>query len=493
MKWYDYTPTIISCVVSLSTITYIYFYKKNKKTKNRFKVKYQDLKNLNLNFGKNFLFGIATSSYQNEGSNKNNWSKFEEDKNLEKCNLSCDMWNLFDIDLKNMVYLGIKSFRFSLEWSRIQPKSNRGIDYKPLYKYEEWCKKLIENNIEPILTLHHFTLPEWVEKDGGLLSENFVKYYYNYVDIVSSRLYKYVNIWITFNEPFLECLHGYILGTRPPCIKNDFIKFKLCLKNICIAHSRVYHLLHFKNNKCKVSIAKNIAIFKPNNNLNIAEILFSYQMNKFYNYSIINSLITGRLYLNLYPSISKITDINIDEKYELMKNTLDFIGVNHYNVVYIKLSLLSDNKIDMILGKNDKRYPQNDMNWDMVPYSLYISLKDIYRKYNLPICITENGACDNDINSTKKTDYLVQCLYCVSECISENVNIIGYNYWTLCDNFEWEFGYKPRFGLYRVDFEKIKEQFALSLIEPNNKRKKINTREITLTGKVYRSIIKNIS
>ena len=168
----------------------------------QFKLNKNDI-NLNndINLPKNFFLGLATSSFQNEGNNHNNWSKWVETNNLEKVGDKVNMWENFEIDIKNLEHLGINMFRFSIEWSRIQPQPDI-INYDALKRYLKWCKILKEKNITPIVTLHHFTLPIWVDSKGSWENTEVVDLYLKYVKLVVDYLSEYVEYWITFNEPF---------------------------------------------------------------------------------------------------------------------------------------------------------------------------------------------------------------------------------------------------------------------------------------------------
>jgi beta-glucosidase len=418
--------------------------------------------NLDLNFSKKFLFGAATSSYQNEGSNNNNWTRWEKINNLESCNKSCDMWNCFDEEIKNMKKLNLNMFRFSIEWSRIEIKQDI-IDNSAIEKYKNWCLKLKKNEIEPVVTLYHFTLPIWIDDIGGWENPLIITYFENYVKNVAKILGPHVKYWITINEPFIECLHGWLLGTRPPGKNFDTKGFFLALKHMCIAHAKAYHILHKFNNECMVSISKNLSVLAPYSYLNPIDILLTNELNKLYNKQILESLITGHLKLNFMFK-------GVDEEYDFMKGTLDYIGVNHYNKLYVHFLPFSKQKLDVLLWKENDGYSKNQLGWSMVPDSMYYILKKL-QKYKLPILITENGACGND-SIIKREDYLINCLNCIKRSINEGNNIIGYNYWTLSDNFEWEDGYNAQFGLYSVNF-------------------KTQKRILTNCGKLYKLIITN--
>ena len=446
---------MIALIILLITI---YLITNWNKTKNKFN------KNQKVELPKNFYFGLATSSYQNEGGNYNNWTKWEEDHSLESVGNKVNMWNTFEEDVKNFEYLGINMFRFSIEWSRIQPKPNV-IDYSALNKYLKWCQILKSKNIEPIVTLHHFTLPLWIDLNGSWENSENINHYLKYVSIVVKHLSKNVKYWITFNEPFLECLHGWILATRPPNVinkkPNNYEGFFKALRNICLAHGKAYHIIHKINPDTQVSIAKNLNLVKTYNQNSVIENLLIKYLDYLYNTSFLKALTEGEI--NFF-FISKYLFGGIQENHEFLKNTLDFIGVNHYNQVYLKFDINSENKIDVKLNNPNNNFPINQMDWDVYPDGMYLVLKKL-QKYNLPIIITENGNCDSNINSQIKHDYLISSLKGISQAIKEGIQVKGYNYWTYIDNFEWEFGYQPNFGLYN------------------------NNYQLTKTGKRYRDLI----
>lgn len=430
-------------------------------------------KTLKFNEKHEFYFGVGTASHQNEGNNKNNWSDWEDKNNLEKSGLACNQWENFDVDLENMKYLGINSYRFSLEWSRIFPSENE-IDYGALEKYKDWCNKLVSNNITPFITLHHFTRPCWVdEKYGGLHNKEMEKSFLEYTDVVTKYLGKYVKYWITFNEPILEIVHGYIRGTRPPGLKMDLDKLKQALFNVCDMHSKAYDIIHRNIPSAKVSIAKNVTHMISYHDYDIFKAYFADEIDRFYNRQILDALTIGKFNFgfNLFGY-----NFGIHEERNLWKKKLDFIGLNHYNISYVKIEYTGENILDVVLTKKSKEFQQNDMGWDMCHYSMYNVLK-MLKKYNLPIIITENGTADNSVLKSRQISIMNDHILCIQKAMEEGVIVKGYTYWTLNDNFEWEDGRKPRFGLFKTDFEKVK-------------RKEKNAMSATPAAKFYKKIIK---
>ena len=212
--------------------------------------------NLQINFKKNFLWGVATSAYQIEGNlNNSDFVSWEKKCHLEPAGKACASWENLDRDLDALIQINAKSYRFSIEWSRVQPTIDN-FDYVALEKYSQFIKKLKDNKIEPIITLHHFSMPEWCPR---IDDAEFINYFVNFVKITLTKIH--VNYWITFNEPTLMLMHGYLLGRRPPGDKTEIKKYFQAQKNLCKAHCKVYKLIHSQIDKAMVSIAENYVFF----------------------------------------------------------------------------------------------------------------------------------------------------------------------------------------------------------------------------------------
>ena len=465
--YYKYTLYLI-------TLYLLYNYYKNRKNLVKQQQEEEKLKeefnNIpQLNFPANFKFGVATASHQNEGNNRNNWTLWEDIKNLEKSGECNKSWELFEEQLKYLKELKVNSFRFSLEWSRIVPKQGE-IDINALNRYKSWIILLKNNNIEPLVTLHHFTRPQWVDVlYGGLHNKKFLQHWVFYVTTVAKEIAPLVTNWITFNEPILVLLNGYVKGTRPPGYKMEFNYLQDALVNICDAHCLAYDILKDFNPNSRISIAKNYCYFKNQYTADFIKYSLATKLDYMYNYAILNALTSGELSLSLN---FYFYNFGTQVKKKEWENKLDFLGINHYNYATININYTDEEIIDINMGPSNQ-YPKNDMGWSMVPYSLYLSLKNLSH-YNLPIIITENGSCDNSLDHKRKSDFLLSQLYSIVKAQNEGIIIQGYMYWTLFDNFEWDDGYFPRFGLFKTDFEKQKQEKTTD-----------TSKYLTNTGKIY--------
>jgi beta-glucosidase len=427
-----------------------------------------------------FLFGVCTASHQNEGYNtNNNWYDWEIKNNLELSDIACNSWNNYENDIKNIVNLKCDSYRFSIEWSRIIPMEN-SIDFDAINKYKNIINYCINNNITPIITLHHFTRPIWFDnKYEGLHSKFFLEKFTEYIKIINEHLLHLVKFIITFNEPYLECVNGYIKGTRPPGYKSDFKNMFNALCNILDTHSTVYRIIKRNNPLIQISISKNIVYFKKQYKYDYLKSYIENNIIENFNYSLLNAFYTGTFNFgfNIYGINKKYKKQNL-----LWMGTLDFLGINHYNVGYVNIKYLNfinfknNNAIDVKLlnPNNNIDIIKNSLNWEIDINSMKNILTDITNKYGMiPIMITENGSCDYKEDGFYYQKYIIDYhLKSVMDFYIENKNILGYMWWTLQDNFEWDDGYDPKFGLY-------------TRIKKNNNI----TGNIKEIGKYYREII----
>ena len=389
-------------------------------------------------FPHNFLWGASTSAHQVEGGNiHNDWWLAEQNGALkEASNQACQHYELYAQDFAIAKDLGHNCHRFSIEWSRIEPQEGYFQDSE-IEHYRKVIAELKNQGIEPIVTLHHFTNPVWFSQMGGWTNFKLQKYFLRFVEKIVKELSSSVRFWITINEPLVYSSHSYLLGAWPPKERSLFKTAKVTL-NLAQAHIQAYGIIHKiyqdKGQKSPmVSIAANLQAFEfcqPT----LKNKLAVYLRHKLYNLYFIELL--------------------------LSKKTLDYIGVNYYgrNLADVESWRIKSLLLDTC-KYNHHPLRKNSLGWDIYPqglYNLLISLK----KYNLPILITENGICTED--DDLKWDYIREHLEQLYKSIEEGVNVLGYIYWSLIDNFEWDKGFAPRFGLVHVDYENQKRTIRTS-------------------------------
>jgi beta-glucosidase len=375
-----------------------------------------------------FLWGVATSAFQIEGSPYADWASW--DSILGSNPNVTNHYTLYKQDLNLLKELGVNAYRFSLEWSRIQPRENSWDD-EAIKHYQDIISILLENNIEPMITLHHFTHPLWFIKKYPWHEYKSIERFLEYIDRIVSAI-KGVRYWITFNEPYVLLLGGYLEGCMPPGIR-DVSSAINALENILVCHSKVYDTIHAVIPDAMVSLSHNMAALAPWRRWNPLDRFLAKIAKYFYNRSLLDAFLTGTLYVK-FP-FRKAVEISVP-----IKEKLDFFGVNYYTRVHVRFNPLK--KMGVELRHRDiDGYGLTDMGWEIYPHGLERILR-YASKLKVPLIITENGIATHDVQ--KKIKFL-----------KGHIDIRGYFYWSLIDNYEWLQGLDVRFGLYRVDFDTL--------------------------------------
>ena len=363
-----------------------------------------------LSFPENFLWGSATSAYQIEGGIKNcDWAKFKD------AGMACDHYSRYEEDFDLIKKLNQNSFRLSIEWSRIEPEEGK-FDEKEIEHYKKVLSALRKRKIASFVTLYHWTLPLWFQRKGGWLDPQSSERFGRYVQKIVENLKKEVDFWLTINEPIIYAVNSYYKKKHPPREKSFFKTIKV-IKNLVKSHKKAYEIIHRLDKGVKVSIAKNNIFFEPYNRKSFLDKFGASLAGYFWNDYFLNRI----------------------------KKYLDFIGLNQYFHARIKFpfSIKNENKIT------------SDLGWEVYPESIYRVLKEL-RKYDLPIYITENGLAD--ARDKHRKNFIKDYLYWVYMAIEEGVDVRGYLHWSLIDNFEWEKGFKPRFGLIKIDYQTLERK-----------------------------------
>jgi beta-glucosidase len=389
-----------------------------------------------------FLWGVATSAFQLEGSPYADWSSWDAILN-SKPHVT-NHYALYKQDLNLLKDLGVNAYRFSLEWSRIQPKETFWDD-QAIAHYQEIIDILLENNIEPLVTLHHFTHPLWFIKKYPWHLDSSREKFLEYVKKILTRI-QGVRYWITFNEPYVLLLGGYLEGCMPPGIRDVSLALR-ALENILICHGEAYEKIHSLIPGAMVSVAHNMAALAPWHIWNPLDKLLAKIAKYFYNHSLLDAFLTGILHIK-FP-FSKAIRIPIP-----IKDKLDFFGVNYYTRVHMRFNPFK--KMGVELRHRDiDGYGLTDMGWEIHPYGLEKVLR-YASKLNVPLIITENGIATN--RDRKKIRFMKSHIDVLERCIKNGIDVRGYFYWSLIDNYEWLQGLDARFGLYRVDFNTLERK-----------------------------------
>ena len=378
------------------------------------------------------MWGSATSAYQVEGGNSNSdWWHWEKNKeNIIPSGAACRHYDFFREDFKLAKGLKHNAHRFSVEWGRVQPKPGEFSEAE-LKHYADAADCLRGLGIEPVVTLHHFTNPFWLAQIGGWENPKAVDYFLSYVEKIVSLLSSKVKYWVTINEPMVYTYFSYIKGDWPPQ-KKSFVKALKVVDNLTRAHILSYRLIHsiYKKNNFTppmVSIAQNMVHFSsckksPSNSLAV------YLRNKLFNFRLIDKFKKA--------------------------NALDYIGLNYYtrNLIDTGGWSVGDLLINTCANNQDN-LPKNSLGWEIYPQGVFDLLMGL-KKYKLPVFVLENGICAEDDNL--RWDYIRGHLKQIHKALDNGVEVSGYFYWSLMDNFEWDKGFAPRFGLCAVDYSDFK-------------------------------------
>lgn len=391
---------------------------------------------------KKFLWGVATSAFQLEGSPFADWTTW--DPKLRAHPEVTHHYHLYKKDLRLLKEIGVNAYRFSLEWSRIQPEETQW-DREVLRHYQDMVDLLREEEIEPMVTLHHFTHPKWFMEASPWHHDRSLLKFTEYVEKVAKEL-KGVHYWITFNEPNVLLIGGYLDGCMPPGIRDEGF-FIHATANILRAHGEAYDILHSRISEAEVGVAHNMVVFAPYRWWNPLDQFLSHAAHHYYNHSFLEAIRSGVLRIR-FPIFRKIK-IHLP-----IQGKLDFLGINYYTRIHLKFSPL--HRMGVVLKYEDRGgYGLTDMGWEIYPPGLEQILREASR-LGLPMIITENGIATRD--SQKRDRYIKSHLDTLEDCLKKGMDVRGYFYWSLIDNYEWLKGLDARFGLYSVNYETLERR-----------------------------------
>lgn len=396
-------------------------------------------------FTKNFFWGAATASHQIEGNTLNDWSVWEkenaqrlakeapqafarrspvwEEVKLEATSAENyisgsgdDSYNKWEEDVALLKELGVNAYRFSIEWSRVEPTEGQ-FNAAALKHYKQIIGALRANNIEPFVTILHRTLPVWVAGQGGWANAKTVQDFARYTNQLVKAFGNTVRHWIPLNEPVLNVGGGFVAGSIPPNRKNIVAGLR-AYKHMIAAHNAAYAIIHQSIPGSNVGCAQ-------------AAVYAEAEGNRWYNQIVVNVI----HYLANWKFLNGI-----------QKHT-DFIGIQYYTrgVIGFRKSKF------LIPLPSEVRQPgpASDMGQETYPEGLYKYADMVWKRYGKPIIVTENGIADR--NDSYRAQYITAHIAQVEKLLADGIDMRGYFYWSLLDNFEWDKGFWPKFGLASVD------------------------------------------
>ncbi len=362
-----------------------------------------------------FLLGAATAAHQVEGNNTNNdWWYWEKQGRVPVSGNACDHYNRYEEDFQIAKDIGLNAFRISIEWARIEPAENQW-DNTAIEHYRQALQTMKRIGLTRVVTLHHFTLPQWLAEKGGFETQNGISAFARYAWFIAQNLGDEIDLWCTINEPEVFTTQGYIKGVWPPFKKNKFLLGMKVYRNLAKAHNQAYKAIKEVLPKAVVGIVKNNVYYEP------------------YQNGMMSRMVGG---ISRYWGNHYFLD--------MVKNHTDFIGLNYYFTRDVTIGM---NGVKVM---NSDQRPKSDMGWQTYPKGLYHVLTEL-KKYKLPVYITENGIAN--ARDDMRKDYIKQHLMWALKAKAEGLDLRGYFYWSLIDNYEWAEGYGPRFGLVEINYD----------------------------------------
>jgi beta-glucosidase len=430
-------------------------------------------------FPKDFAWGVATASYQVEGAANEDgrgpsvWDVFCRKKGAifdgNTGETACDHYHKYKEDVALMKALGVKSYRFSVSWTRVLPNGVGAVNGKGLDFYDRLVDELGKAGITPMCTAFHWDYPEALYKRGGWLNRDSADWFGEYTALLADKLSDRVKLWVTQNEPQCFIGLGHLDGVHAPGDKLKFADYLLAAHNGMRAHAKAVQALraHAKDAKAtKVGyvLAAQVALpatDKPEDVEAARAAIFAVNGRHEWN----NAWWTDPVVLGKYPEdgvteygkdMPKFKPSDLDD----MKQPIDFLGLNIYKADSYRRG--ADGKPEHL--PTPVGFPRAGSDWQTItPGSMYWGPRFFYDRYKLPVSITENGLAvrdqiflDGKVHDPQRIDFMHRYLSELARAIKDGVPVMGYYAWSLLDNFEWSDGYKQRFGLVYVDYQNQK-------------------------------------
>lgn len=387
-----------------------------------------------LEFPPDFVWGSATAAHQVEGNNiHSDWWAHEHapDTNAaEPSGVACDHYNRFEEDFRLLRSLGHRHHRFSVEWARIEPEEGR-IDQREVDHYRRVIDTLRALDMEPWVTLHHFTLPLWFARQGGFAKAGNVERFRRFVELVARSYGDAVSHWCTINEPTMHSELGYRFGYFPPRLTDEHIAADV-LHNLFRAHAAAAETVRAcARLRPEIGITLGVMAHEPLDPADEADCAMARRRDAEANETCFHALRTG---VFAYPDRPA-------EEITGLKGSSTFVGIQYYTRTRHAAALGGP-------ALPDPSRFLTQMAWEVYPEGLAELLRRAART-GLTVHVTENGICCDD--DRVRVEYIADHLAVVDQVRREGHDVRGYIYWSAMDNFEWNFGYRPKFGLIEVD------------------------------------------
>jgi beta-glucosidase len=389
-------------------------------------------------FPDGFLWGAATSAHQVEGYCTNNhWWAWEQEgghiRDGSVSGIACDHYRRFDDDFRLAAELGHTAHRFGIEWSRVEPAEGV-FDEAAWDHYRRVCDSVRRQGMAPTLTLHHFTNPLWAQRQGGWESPRIVEWLARLAERAGRALGDRVAIWWTINEPMVAPLLCYLVGIHPPAVR-DLGRALTVGRHTLRAHGAMYRSLKGAlSTDAPVGVVHNMPYFEPLDPDDAQHRAAAAEHDHFLNQWYLDGLASGCIG----------EPFGGGEEEPGLRGSFDVLGLNYYSRVLVAGDL-------RLLGLRRPHEPAafaDEMGWESYPPGLGAQLRRL-ATLGKPLYVTENGHATLDEDS--RVRYLRVHLEQVEAALAAGVDVRGYFWWSLIDNFEWAEGWKRHFGLIAME------------------------------------------
>lgn len=427
-----------------------------------------------MGFRKDFVWGAATAAYQIEGAvnedgrGLSNWDMFCREPgrilNNDTGDFACDHYHRVEEDVRLMAELGLKAYRFSVAWPRIIPDGTGEVNQKGIDFYNKLIDLLLQNNIEPYMTIFHWDLPYALEEKGAWRNPESPYWFERYTEIIAKAFGDRVKNFVTFNEPQCFIGSGCFFGFHAPGRTLSHHEVIPMAHNVMKAHGLATMVLRKYIPDCKVGYVTcgDVSIPVDNSKENIEAAKKAYFDCPVDRWVWSTTWWTDPVIFGKYPDIPELKQYlpkNYEEDLKIICQPLDFLGQNIYNGKLIKAT--ADGGYEHV--PYEPGHPTTASNWFVSPEALYWGPKLCTERYKLPTMIAENGTAmtdvvslDGKVHDPSRIDYLNRYLLNLKKAADDGVDILAYFHWSLMDNLEWSNGYSQRFGLIYIDYVNFK-------------------------------------
>lgn len=442
-------------------------------------------------FPEGFLFGAATAAYQIEGAAAEDgrtdsiWDVFARCPGAvvqqDDGSVACDHYHRYRDDVALMHQLGLQSYRFSTSWARVRPDggpaNQAGLDF-----YSRLVDELLAAGIVPWLTLYHWDLPQALQDKGGWVNRDTAERFVEYADSVYDALGDRVQYWTTLNEPWCSSFKSYTSGHHAPGHTSPS-EGLAAAHHLLLAHGKAVAELRRRNPDRALGITLNLTVPDPLDPDDPGDVDAARRIDGQFNRIFLDPIFRAEYPQDLLADVAELgfSDVVRDGDLEIIASPIDFLGVNYYqgeacSYTAPARALMGDAPVDRPgrspfpaadgVHSHPRGLPLTDMNWEIQPEGLQRLLVRVSREYTgpagVPIYVTENGAAFDDVllgepgarvvHDPGRAAFLRDHLAALQGALAEGVDVRGYFYWSLMDNYEWAWGYSKRFGLIYVDY-----------------------------------------